>query len=123
MTAGTKCLLCGQPAVNDHHPTGARWDPETMVPLCHNHHMLVHDDWHTGGVGPDLVPVTTLHARAMLMKRWAMLLGRAAAEGLLPVLLVPLAAWLAKHASAQLADCAALDREVPGWQAVLAIAE
>lgn len=92
------CLYGGRDVgVQLHHPTGREWDPDIVVPLCHDHHRLVEDDWHPAGVAAKIRPETTLHQLRAGLLRWAMLVGRLA-EHHLPVLLVPLARWLAATA-------------------------
>src|SRR5215218_1398349 len=84
MTAGA-CVICGQPAVDDHHLTGSRLDPALMLPHCHDHHELVHDDWNTAGVpaknrrfndSDDDQPPTVLHALYLRLRRLALWLAR-----------------------------------------------
>jgi len=47
------CAVCGREGRwQGHHPTGkddadVYFDVELTVPLCHDHHRLCHDDWHT----------------------------------------------------------------------------
>lgn len=123
MSSRPNCLFCEQPAEQRHHPTGRSWDPEVTVPVCHDHHMLVHDDWWTAGVGPNSVPPTWLHVFAITALRWAMIIGRLADDDVVPDLLRPLAAWLAKGANCLKLVIEALDRHLgTEWQALPGIA-
>lgn len=112
-----RCLFCGRPPVtHEHHPTGRRWDPDVVVPLCHSHHMLVHDDWHRAGVGPKVEPQTGLHALAMTSRRWGLLCGRLCREGVVCGLTQPLGLWFDAHADRLDAMAQALDQLGPGWR-------
>jgi hypothetical protein len=117
-------LFCGRTdGVQLHHPTGREWDPDTLVPLCHDHHRLAEDDWHPAGVGAKVEPPTVLHALRMGMMRWAMLIGRLAEQGVCADLLKPLARWLAEKAAlvAQVID--SLDASSgPSWRGFHGIA-
>lgn len=105
--------------MREHHPTGSRWDPEIILPLCHDHHMLVHDDWQRAGVGPEVEPPTMLHVLAMTLHRWGMLIGRLAHEGRVPNLLIPLADWLTAKAEQIQRFIDGLDRGLgPTWRAL-----
>jgi hypothetical protein len=107
------CLFCSrEDAIELHHPTGRERDPSFVVPLCHDHHRLAHDDWHPTGVGAKVEPPTLLHVIAMGLQRCAMLIGRLAEEGLCPDLLGPLAKWLAENAVKMEAGIMALDEGV-----------
>jgi len=131
MTAGAVCIVCGAPAADDHHLVGARIDGELTAGHCHDHHELVHDDWWTGGVGAKRSlgsqvdqdqPATFLHRLLFALRRLAMWLGRLAERGLFLPVSESLAAALARWA-AGLSQCiAALDAELPGWQATPGLA-
>jgi len=46
------CVFCGGPSEYRHHPTGrdrsgGYLDPDYTVPVCHDDHCLVHDDFQT----------------------------------------------------------------------------
>ena len=47
------CAVCDREGLwRGHHLTGrddadTYLDVDLIVPLCHDHHMLCHDDWHT----------------------------------------------------------------------------
>lgn len=117
-----RCLLCDSPAdYREHHPTGKRWDPDVLVPLCHDHHMAVHDDWDRAGVGPKVQPPTWLHAQVVTMRRWAMLLGHCVDLGKLPDLTGPLADWFSVNAQRLDIAVTALDSLGEVWRALTGI--
>lgn len=93
------CLYCDSIEVQWHHPTGVDIDPKYVVPLCHDHHRGVEDDWHTAGAGAKTEPLSALHGLQLGLQRWAMLVGRLARAGLCSDLLNPLARWLAEKAA------------------------
>ena len=127
MSGDERCLFCGAPAERDHHCTGrdalGRYlDPEFVGPTCHDDHELVHDDWHTRGVGDGRVETATfLHALELGLTRTAMFVGRLAEVTPPPLdgFLGRLAAWLAKMASGLSGSIALLDRYCPEWQSKL----
>jgi len=121
MTAPRRCCFCGDTEVPMHHPTQDIWDPAIVVPVCHDHHMLIHDDWYTAGIGPKAEPPTVLHVLAMNMHRWAMLLGRLSASSYMPEVLSPLATWLITWAAILRAACDALDTSFPQWRSLAAL--
>lgn len=52
MSTARGCLICGAEITEAHHPTGrdlqgAYLDPRFTIPLCHDHHLVIHDDWWT----------------------------------------------------------------------------
>ena len=72
-----RCLMCGSvDHVVEHHPTTRLLDDRLVVELCHDHHMLVHDDWHAAGVGPDLQLDNFLECMHLRLSRLAMLFYR-----------------------------------------------
>jgi hypothetical protein len=119
MTGRKPCVLCARPSVDAHHVTQHGIDFELTLPLCHDHHEVVHDDWRGADVAADVAPETLLHALQLGMERLAMIAGRAAAtEALEPAreMLAALATWLAKWASRLIGAIAALDAGAPGWR-------
>jgi len=128
MTART-CILCGRRAADDHHLTGARLDPQLMLPHCHDHHELAHDDWNTAGVpakarqrndqDEETTP-TALHALYLRLRRLAMWLGRLAEHGVFEPIAGLLAATLAGWATELAAVIDRLDGRVPGWRTAAA---
>lgn len=70
------CALCGGPCGRRHHLTGRddedRYlDPEFTIPVCHDDHELVHDDWRT-------LEVLEVHGRLTFVDRVELRLRRAA---------------------------------------------
>jgi hypothetical protein len=119
MTGRLPCVICGRPSVDYHHVTQRQIDPDVVLPLCHDHHELMGDDWHTAGIPPETEAPTVLHQLELGLRRWAMLIGRAAVHPLLapaaPLLRV-LAAWMAKWAARLRACIAGLDQACPEWR-------
>lgn len=127
-----RCVVCGRPADDDHHLTGARLDPYLQLPHCHDHHELNHDDWNTAGVPAknrgrgdqdDDQPATFLHGLYRRLRRLAMFLGRLAERGVFWPLSTLLAAALAGWALGLRRCIEALDAGVPGWWDLLGVAE
>ncbi len=125
------CIVCGRPAADDHHLTGARLDPELALPHCHDHHELAHDDWNTAGVPAkdrqyndqhEETAPTVLHALYLRLRRLAMWLGRLAEHGVFAPIAGLVAAALARWASALAGCIAGLDAHLPGWRAVPGVA-
>lgn len=121
MTAapGGECVFGGHGGKLRHHPTGRGggryFDPDFTVPVCHDDHALVHDDWYSAGAADTWDPPTLVHLLEVSFRRVGMLLGRLAAEGVLAALTAPLAAWLAKSADRLETVRGALDVGAPGW--------
>ena len=115
------CTLCDQPSVAMHHLTGRLLDPLLEMPLCHDHHWFVHDDWWTAGVGAKVgedEPAldTLLHGLAKRLRRIAMFLGRLAEMNLFTPLSALLAEALACWADDVEVCIDRLDNAVPCWQ-------
>lgn len=74
----TYCLLCGAPAVHEHHPTGRlapdrpRLDPIFVIAICRACHYAEHSAWRDVGLDVMADPLT---AR---LRRVAWLVGRLA---------------------------------------------
>ena len=72
------CAVCGRKGRwRGHHPTGRdnedrHLDVELIVPLCHDHHMLCHDDWYT-------LDLAGIDGRLTLIERVEVRLRRSAA--------------------------------------------
>src|SRR5829696_6353771 len=124
MTAGL-CVICGQPAVVDHHLTGWRLDPALMLPHCHDHHELVHDDWNTAGVpaknrrfndSDDDQPPTVLHGLYLRLRRLGLWLGRLAEDGVWQPVTGLLAAAVSRWATSLERCIGGLDASVPSWR-------
>jgi hypothetical protein len=76
------CALCDWRAIQaGHHVTAEILDPDLLVDVCHNHHMLVHDDWLTAGVGAKRMPDNVLERLELRLRRVALFLGRLQATG------------------------------------------
>ena len=130
MTAGL-CVVCGQPAVDQHHLTGWRLDPALVLPHCHDHHELAHDDWNTAGVpaknrGWDDAdqdePPTMLHTLHLRLQRLSMWLGRLAERGLWQPVSGLLADALARWAAVLQRCINGLDSSVPSWRRASGVA-
>ena len=129
MTAG-RCLLCGRPAVEDHHITGARLDPDLSFPHCHDHHELVHDGWWTAGVGAKRSPgsqldqdqpETFLHALYLRLRRAALWFGSLADRDVFAPIATRIAHALARWADLLQDAIDALDGSLPQWRAIPAL--
>lgn len=71
------CVVCGQAATRGHHLTGRGpaeqyLDPELVVPTCHDHHELLHDDWRA-------LKLEKIEERLTFFERWELRLRRLAA--------------------------------------------
>lgn len=83
MTAGKfVCALCPKPAVHLHHlsgrdPNHLRLDPDLKIPLCFNHHVLVHNLLRGQGIDvPGRAPwIGPADAMAFRLKRLAVMFG------------------------------------------------
>jgi DNA-binding transcriptional LysR family regulator len=117
---GECAYCCGKPAVQRHHPTGEEIDRDYLVPVCHDHHRLSEDDWHSAGVGAKDSPITVMHGLQIGLTRWAMLLGRLAKAGVCAELLTTVARWMAEKAAFVGRMIDAFDRRYgPDWHAAL----
>ena len=120
---GQRCALCSRPAVNFHHVVGALLDPVFGVPLCHNCHSRVDDDWNTTRLNAKAVPDNRLELLEWRLRRAAMFFGVAAVawpSDPMRVLLAAAAGGLALWAFELRRDMAKLDAEQPGWRGTLA---
>lgn len=75
------CHVCQRRATRDHHPTGRDTegeylDPDLRMELCHSHHELCHDDWHTFELETIEEPLTVIELVAVGMRRLALTLAR-----------------------------------------------
>ncbi len=76
------CQACNRRGTwQGHHPTGRNapgeyFDPEFTVNLCHNHHTLCHDDWHTLGVANAPAGATRQQEVELRLRRLAATLAR-----------------------------------------------
>jgi len=129
VTAG-RCLLCGRPAVEDHHITGGRLDPDLHFPHCHDHHELVHDGWWTASVGAKRPPgsqldqdqpETVLHALYLRLRRAALWFGHLANRDVFAPIATQIAGALARWADLLQDAIAALDLSQPQWRAIPAL--
>ena len=81
MAVSEPCLLCGEPSDHQHHLTGrgvdhAQLDQTLTVPLCHDHHELVHQDLRSGGIDKPLQSTTPPERIARRLERVSTFLGR-----------------------------------------------
>lgn len=127
MTLRPTCLVpsCPNPASGfQHHPTGTDsdgkyFDPWFRVGLCHDHHYLVHDDWHTHQVADGETRTTFLEWLQVTMARLATSAGRIAGpepRDPLHQFLADIAAWLARSAVRLGIVILALDTTCPTWR-------
>lgn len=78
----SQCAFCGQPTDHQHHLTGRHPDktylhPELTVGLCHQHHVLVHNDLRTLGIDvPTANDYDPIRLVAFALRRIAAFLGR-----------------------------------------------
>jgi FAD/FMN-containing dehydrogenase len=80
---GTECSFCPAPAEELHHPsgrdhTGEHLDPDFVLPLCLEHHVLVHEDLRhehldvaPGPLGRITAVAHRLHRLALFISRFA----------------------------------------------------
>lgn len=92
-----KCLACAEPADHGHHVTGRgpdhdQLDPDLTVPLCHEHHVLMHQDLRAADIDNPTNSATVPERLYRRLSRVALLLGRLAE--FLP------SAWIANAARA-----------------------
>lgn len=127
MSARPTCLIAGCPNPASglrHHPTGKDaagqyLDPQYKAGLCHDHHELVHDDWHTHEIADGVDRSTFLEWLQLSMSRLAVTVGRIAGpspQDPLRGFLAQLAAWFARSAARLGVAIDALDRTCPTWR-------
>jgi hypothetical protein len=127
MSPRPTCLVAGCPNPASgfrHHPTGKdaadRYlDPKFTAGFCHDHHELVHDDWHTHQIADGEDRSTFLEWLQLCLSRASVTVGRIAGpdpEDPLRVFLAELAAWLARAATDLGRAIDALDRTCPAWR-------
>ncbi len=117
-----RCCLCARPARELHHLTQRDLDPETVLPLCHDHHQMMDDDWNTAGIRANLQPATCLHAWQLRLQRMAMFFQRLAAGSENPLaatICITVGRWLAKGALELKLIIEVFDQRFPGWQEAL----
>jgi hypothetical protein len=120
----SSCHICGRPATRIHHPTGRGpdteyLDPQLTIELCHSHHELCHDDWHTFELENVSGPLTVVEQVAVGMRRLALTLARVdAGEG---TFWGRLAGALVEWARRLEGFVALLDERLPDWRAHLAL--
>jgi hypothetical protein len=123
----TRCLICGAGECDGHHatgraPNGRYLDPDVKLPLCHDHHELVGDDWRTLGVGdrkPRNLPkqdLSLIEQVELRLRRAAVVAGRLAAEHPDWPWLAALARALKRWADELARHIAAQDRRDPDWR-------
>ncbi len=122
MSAGG-CVLCGRPCRIRHHVTQADVDGELEVDVCHSHHQLLHDDWHTLGVGAEQPPTNFLDRLYLRLRRLAGFLGRLVEAGwggeFIRLLATAVGAW----ATGLGRRIRLLDRHCPTWRTVAGMNE
>ena len=118
----TACQVCAGPGIRLHHPTGRNpdgdyLDPALTVELCHTHHMLCHDDWHTFELETVEGPLTVVELAALGMRRLALTLARI--DGGMDAFWGRLASSLVDWAVRLEGFVTLLDDRVPEWRAHL----
>jgi hypothetical protein len=120
-----RCAYCGGEDPLAHHATGRdpqlRYlDPNLTIPLCHDHHQLVHDDLRAAGVDDPqtraAVRLSFIECVEVRLRRLAVAIGRLA--GKLPgaTFLAQLAERFKGWADELSWDLAARDSRDPGWR-------
>ena len=115
------CAICGAEACDLHHLSGTdaedRYlDPEFVVPLCHDDHEQIHDDWHTLGLHRAPERLSRPERIEIALRRLAVATGRFAEAH-------PEWTWAAEWANTftrwadeLAADLRARDSRDPGWR-------
>jgi len=112
------CTVCGRDCRISHHITGDALDGEFETPVCHDHHQLVHDDWHTLGVGAEQQPRNFFDRLVLRLRRTAAFLGRLVAIGVGGPLLRMLAEVLGRWAADLHMRVAILDARYEDWRSL-----
>ncbi len=99
----TRCAVCGREGNWQlHHLTGTDHQREYLdrgmtVPLCHDHHTLVHDDWKTLGIEEIDRALHPAEVAALRLRRCSAVLARIGSgmspQAVVAVLLEPMARW------------------------------
>jgi hypothetical protein len=76
-----RCIACSKPADHGHHVTGRgsdhdQLDSDLTVPLCHEDHVLIHQDLRTAGIDDPTEMNTVPERIEHRLRRVATLLGR-----------------------------------------------
>ncbi len=83
----TTCMICRERANRRmHHPIGRDHenqyiDPDLVMELCHDHHMLCHDDWRTFDLEKVDGRLTLIESVELALRRLAPALARVDAGG------------------------------------------
>jgi hypothetical protein len=83
VTLPDPCAICGRPAKVHHHLTGrdhlqAYLDPGLVVPVCHDHHQLLHDDLRDEQLDRVHEPLAVIERVAHRLRRVAVFFTRLA---------------------------------------------
>ena len=114
------CLICQRQATRDHPPNGRGpdgeyLDPDLVMELCHSHHELCHDDWHTFGLA-NPSGRTVVELLELGMRRIALGLSRVDIASDDNTFWGRMAAFLVVWASRLRQFVAALDAIFPTWR-------
>ncbi len=119
----SRCAVCGRQGRREHHPTGTdeegRYlDPKMTVPLCHDHHYLLHDDTKTLDIETPTEPLTEVDVAVLRLRRTAATLARIGAgidpQPIIHMLIGPMTRWA--DDLDRLSE--RLDAQYPGWRQV-----
>ena len=120
-----RCAYCGGKHPLTHHATGRdhqlRYlDPSLTIPLCHDHHQLVHDDLRAAGVDDPqtraAIRLSFVERVEVRLRRLAVAIGRLASMFPGVTFLAHLAERLKRWADELSWDLAARDARDPGWR-------
>ncbi len=116
------CAVCGRKGRwRGHHPIGKdnedRYlDPDLIMELCHDHHQLCHDDWHTFDLEKVKGRLTLIERVELALRRLAPALARVDAGGGGDTFWGRLAATCVMLAVALRRVVDALDELFPEWR-------
>jgi hypothetical protein len=115
------CAFCGSAACDLHHPTGKDadneyLDPDLRIPVCHNDHELIHDDWHTLGLHDALPGLSRLELIELGLRRLAIATSRFAEAHPDWSWAAGIAVAFGRWADELAAELRARDARDPGWR-------
>ncbi len=97
---------------------GRYLDSDLLVPLCHDHHYLISDDWKTLNIETSSEPLTEIDVAVLRLRRTAATLARIGAgidpQPIIHMLIDPMTRWA--DDLDRLSE--RLDAEYPGWRRV-----